>query len=520
MSPDGRYAAYVQQDQEGQSLWVRQLATGSSVQIIPTRAVFFDAPTFTPDGNYIYYTYSTDHSVNTLSLYAIPTLGGTQRKLPNVPVGGISFSPDGKKMAYLSVDLPHAEHKLLVADSDGNNERVLTTRKFEKGFRGKPSWSSDGRMVVLPALALSPSAISSLVFISVDDGKVVSSIDSDKLMTEVAWLSDKTEVLVRGVEIANLGLSQLWYQPYPKGQLQRFTHDLNNYVSGPSLSSDSKSLVVVQEEETYTSFVAPLSSPESLKAIPTDTTESILASISNGKLLTVTDDGHLYARNADGSQRTEILSKGLGISVCGSEQAIVYEALHDGKLNIWSADLSGGNKRRVTDGKIEEGADCSPDGKWLAYQSIAGNGGISVWKVSMDRGSPPVQLTKDGAMGPKFSPDGKQIAYWSQTGLPGTQARELVVINADDGKEVTRVAAPVGGNLHWMPDGKGLAYSLYSGPVSNIWRQPLPNGPAEQLTHFTSDYISTFAFSHDGKQIIITRDHALRDVVQFSNYLQ
>jgi eukaryotic-like serine/threonine-protein kinase len=519
ISPDGRYAAYVQQDQEGQGLWVRQLATGSSVQIIPTRAVFFDAPSFTPDGNYIYYTYSTDHSISTLGLYAIPTLGGTQRKLPNVPVGGISFSPDGKKMAYLSFDMARAECKLLIADSDGNNERLVATRKFEKEFRGKPSWSSDGHMVVAPALALSPSALSSLVFISVDDGKIVSSIDSDKLISEVAWLSDKSAVLVRGVELTNLGLSQLWYQPYPNGQVQRFTHDLNNYVSGPSLSSDSKSLVVVQEEETYSNFIAPLSSPDSLKPIPSESTESIIASLSNGRLLTVTDDGHLYSMNADGSQRTEILSKGLGVSVCGNEQAVVYEALKNGKLNIWSADINGGNKRPVTDGKIDETPDCSSDGKWVTYQSLTSEG-VNVWKAPLDRSSPAVQLTKGHAYGPKFSPDGKQIAFWSQQGQPGSQARELVVINAEDGKEVLRMAAPVGGNLHWMPDGKGLAYSLYSGPVSNIWRQPLPSGPAEQLTHFTSDYVASIAFSRDGKQIYITRDHAPRDVVQFSNYLQ
>jgi Tol biopolymer transport system component len=439
MSPDGRYAAYVQQDQDGQSLWVRQLATGSSVQIIPTRAVFFDAPSFTPDGNYIYYTYSTDHSVNTLALYAIPTLGGTQRKLPNVPMGGISFSPDGKKMAYLSFDISRAECKLMVADSDGNNERVVAKRTFEKGFRGKPSWSSDGRIVVVPALALSPSAISSLMFISVDDGKIVSSIDSDKLISEVAWLSDKSAVLVRGVEAANFGLAQLWYQPYPKGQSQRFTRDLNNYVSGPSLSSDSKSLVVVQEEETYSTFVSPVSSPDSQKPIPTDTTESILASLGNGKLLTTTDEGHLYSRNPDGSQRTDVLDKGLGMSVCGNEQTVVYEALKEGKLNIWAADMGGGNKRRVTDGRIEESVDCSPDGKWITYQSIADNGGISIWKASLDKSSPPVQLSNGSSgYGPKFSPDGKQIAYWLEAGISGGQARQLVVINAEDGKEVVR----------------------------------------------------------------------------------
>ena len=155
----------------------------------------------------------------------------------------------------------------------------------------------------------------------------------------------------------------------------------------------------------------------------------------------------------------------------------------------------------------------------MTYQSLTSEG-VNIWKAPLDRSGPAIQLTKGGAYGPKFSPDGRQIAYWAQSGVAGSQARELVVINAEDGKEVARIAAPVGGNLHWMPDGKALGYTLYSGPVSNIWRQPLPNGRPEQLTHFNTDYIASFAFSRDGKQILITRDHAPRDVVQFSNYLQ
>src|SRR3984893_14330089 len=55
ISPDGRYAVYALSDADEQSLWVRQVATRSDVQILPPDAVYFAGLTFSPDGNYIYF---------------------------------------------------------------------------------------------------------------------------------------------------------------------------------------------------------------------------------------------------------------------------------------------------------------------------------------------------------------------------------------------------------------------------------------------------------------------------------
>src|SRR5262249_18715510 len=53
ISPDGRYAAYIKRGEQ-QSLWVKQIATGSEAQVVPPSAGYFVArPTFSPDGNYI-----------------------------------------------------------------------------------------------------------------------------------------------------------------------------------------------------------------------------------------------------------------------------------------------------------------------------------------------------------------------------------------------------------------------------------------------------------------------------------
>jgi eukaryotic-like serine/threonine-protein kinase len=53
ISPDGRYVVYALSEGEKHGLNVRQVATGSDVQILPPEEVWISGLTFSPDGNYI-----------------------------------------------------------------------------------------------------------------------------------------------------------------------------------------------------------------------------------------------------------------------------------------------------------------------------------------------------------------------------------------------------------------------------------------------------------------------------------
>src|SRR5438094_10367846 len=56
ISPDGKFVAYIQRDGNATSLWVRQTATTSNVQIVPPEPnVTIWAATVTPDGSFIDY---------------------------------------------------------------------------------------------------------------------------------------------------------------------------------------------------------------------------------------------------------------------------------------------------------------------------------------------------------------------------------------------------------------------------------------------------------------------------------
>ena len=76
ISPDGRFVVYVLSEKEKESLWMRQVAAESAVQILPPEPMLIYGITFSPDGNFIYLQRGERNSANS-DLYRMPALGGT-----------------------------------------------------------------------------------------------------------------------------------------------------------------------------------------------------------------------------------------------------------------------------------------------------------------------------------------------------------------------------------------------------------------------------------------------------------
>ena len=101
ISPDGRYLAMVVRDRDGNlSLRVRQVATGSDVEIAPSSPRLFAGVAFSPDANYVYYARRDEEDGTVGWLYQVPTLGGTARKIAFDVDTAPAFSPDGKQMVF------------------------------------------------------------------------------------------------------------------------------------------------------------------------------------------------------------------------------------------------------------------------------------------------------------------------------------------------------------------------------------------------------------------------------------
>jgi len=118
----------------------------------------------------------------------------------------------------------------------------------------------------------------------------------------------------------------------------------------------------------------------------------------------------------------------------------------------------------------------------------------------------------------RVSPDGKLVAY-STWGATTSSANVLTVAPFSGGPSAYRFDLPPGAlGIQWAPEGNALDYLLTRGGVSNIWRQPLTGGPPKQVTSFKSEQIFSFAWSRDGKQLVLARGTTSRDVILISNF--
>src|SRR3954468_7443763 len=210
ISPDGRYLAYAIDEGEKQSLWLRQVSTGSDVNLLPGDTVDFQGLTFSPDGNYIYFVRS-DKIAKTLSvLYKIPVLGGSVVKLFTDIDAPISFSPDGKQIAIYRNQPQSASGTIFIADADGANVRTLYTRKYPLSLQAGPAWSPDGKVILIGAR--DPVGFAAIA-ISVGDGSVRNVFTMEHSIGQTQWLGSGHGFLFLSYD-PSIGGGRLYYATF------------------------------------------------------------------------------------------------------------------------------------------------------------------------------------------------------------------------------------------------------------------------------------------------------------------
>jgi len=537
ISRDGRYVAYVQAEQGQMSLWLYQVATGSHVQIVPPAAGDIQAPTFSIDGNYVYYVISDKEHPRGV-LYKVATLGGTPRKLFENLFGFVSFSPDGKRLAFLRPSPERGEDDLMAANEDGSAEKLI--RAFQRPQRAPypPAWSPDGKTIAICVFTDPAGNIPRMVAVSVTDGeeKVIGT-RTWQVIRSPAWLPDGTGLMAAASDGTSLG-TQVYEISYPKGEARRITVDLDSYV-GMGVTADGNSLVTLKFEYHSNPVIA------SMDRTGHAVEEHILAGRDGSYGLDWTPDGrivytaltatevNLGSMDAQGGDRKQLTALGVEgerimmPSVCGDGQHIVAESNHGGNFGLLRMDADGSNLVRLTSGTFDRAPSCSPDGKWVAFESIR-TGKSTLWKISTDGGEP-TQLTPELTYRPAVSPDGKWIACVYQPD-PNKQEYKLAILPAAEGglaKTFELKGRP--SRVKWTPDGQSLTYSVYANPVQanvgagtttsrNLWSQPIGDGPPRPITNFERGIISTFAWSRDGKRLAVVHGPITGDVVMISNF--
>src|SRR5215469_11301200 len=246
ISPDGKWLAYIS-DEEGKSgIWVRQLATGSTAQVVAPSIGKFKGMTFSPDGNYLYFVKSEPGS-GLSRLYQVPSLGGTPRELVVDVDSPVTFSPDGKQIAFVRQSSTAGTSSLLEANADGSAEHAIAVLREPLSFSAEgPAWSPDGQRI-----AIGKSLSAGFQHYAIETVAVGSAAETQLgtkdwgYLRRMSWMPDGSAV-VFGSPISKPSLNaQLWMVSYPGGEARRITNDLNFYT-GASITSDGATLATVQ----------------------------------------------------------------------------------------------------------------------------------------------------------------------------------------------------------------------------------------------------------------------------------
>lgn len=525
ISPDGRYAAFIKRGEQ-ESLWVIQIATGSQAQVVPPSTGFFQFnPTFSPDGNYIYYEHSDPQNESELLLYSVPSLGGTSQRILSDISTPVSFSPDGKQLVFGHLDPGQKEGQLVVADSGGANRHVVAQRPDLAVNGVGISWSGDGKLIAVPEYDLGNGKLSSLLVFT-PQGTLVKTFPEPMLVDGVVWLPDSSGMFLQcRAREANLR-SQIKFQPYPSGDLQNVTNDLNEYRN-LTLTSDGKALVTIQEQESMAVYLAqtPAKLPADIVPNASPATSGQAAGSwvrwsSDGKLLFDDQNFHSFKMDPDGTGRVQIPDRDTNAAYpisCGPDAFVVAELVND-NLNLFRYDRLMRDKKQLTFEKDTETPVCTRDGKSVYY--IDNLEGPGLKRVATDGGKPEV-VAMNAFNGVSLSPDEKRLAFLQFSGMSGEHKVQIVMQDLDGGNKsyvsaMGVIRAPV-----WIPDGKALVLDKSTGAGSNLFYQPLDGTAATQLTHFTSEplFVPGYAFSPDGKQIAVTRAKIFdSDMVMFKNF--
>jgi serine/threonine protein kinase len=539
ISPDGRFLLSVQSDNGNESLWLRNIPTGSNTQVIPASGESFASLVFSPDGNSFYFRESVGTAA-TFSLFRAPLLGGSPVLLAKDVDGGPVFSPDGKSMVYCRYNDPEVNKwRLLQADADGGNEKVLNIEAEPGGPAAELSWSPDGKRMAISTLTLNSKSLSRLRFFDFAHGSIEPFVaPADKIILGNAWAPDGRGIFVayvpRGEHLsvqAQIGLFS-----YPDGAFRSITNDLADHGS-LSLSADGRTLATVQKETSTQIVLMPPSGAGSLTAVPGIATREALPSFSwtgDGQLL-ISHGDRLIRQHTDGTHAMTILSDPAAwISdpvSCDNDRWIALNWMVHGEGSpnrIWRSNPDGSGGVPLTSGEFGSLWGCSPDGKWLYYTDQIVNGVLRVpangGKPELVPGTnPPNSLMAQATL----SSDGKTLATFTGVLNPEskTYSNRIVLASLDSGvrnldlNPVLNVVfhsqgPPQSAGFHFSPDGRSIAFVIEEAGVDNIWIQPLNGSNGRKLTNFNdSERIQDFRWSPDGKTLALLRFSSVSDVV-------
>jgi Tol biopolymer transport system component len=428
-SPDGNKIAFAwgKIEQGGHmnfDIYVKQIRGEKALQITSDAADEME-PVWSPDGQNIAFTRSSESEV---AIFTASSLGGAEHKLLsfgprtkwNQKAGGLSWSADGKFIAYSSKVSPGQPYQISLLTTDGLEKRTLTSPPAQSTGDDLGVFSPDGQTLAFERI--SNDAVSADIYLQPLTGGELRRLTFDNVNPRgLAWTADGREIVFSS---KRAGPESLWRISASGGAPERLALGGDNALY-PSISPYGHHLAYVTwkgsiDENIYRIALSGSSNRWSspTKFISSTQRDTNSQFSPDGKRITFESSRagnyEIWVSDSDGSNPVQVTFSDRELTGTPrwspDSRQIAFDSDREHDWDIYITSVDGGLPRRLTKESSDENVPSwSRDGRWIYFSSDR-TGKRQIWKAPAEGGEA-VQVTKQGGFSAFESPDGKFVYY-------------------------------------------------------------------------------------------------------------
>jgi Tol biopolymer transport system component len=459
LSPDGSQVAFVWQGESGNNRDIYiTMASGGLPRRITTDPGADDFPAWSPDGSTIAFVRENR------SLMLVTPLGTNERRLTSAFDARLSWTPDGKHIAFTDWMPDGGPLAVFVADAATGARRRVTAPGEARPGDVMAEISPNGREIIFVRADRTRFAAWR---VPIDGGspRLVGRPDHGAI-TGITWSPDARTIVFSA---ARGSVSLLWSVPASGGTSQLVAPTGEDNRSPSFARALPPRLVWEHSIRDSNIWRLDLSSHEAKRIVASTRLDSSPQLSPDGRSLLFVSDRtgsfQLWRAAADGADPVQLTK--YSYEYPGSARwspdgtKIAFDLRADAGRAIFVMDAAGGTARQWTPWREGSRPSWSRDGRWIYFGDRAPDNRFEIWEVSASAPGDPQRITHGGGTDPFDSPDGRTIYFVTGRG-------DLWSIPAAGG--AAELVAPSGVYGGWFSvTSRGLFFAdLYSGGAPGV----------------------------------------------------
>ncbi len=466
-SPDGDRVTYMWNgDSPGNwDIYIKALGVGSRPFRLTRHPATELSPAWSPDGRQIAFARELEQGT---ALFLVPSLGGQEQKLadaamesyiPGVNVSSLSWSPDGKTLAFAERASEHEPYRIVGVSPETRQKRFLTAPPRGSGGDFNPAFSPAGERLAFVRLRAAAWGNAD-VWVQPAAGGEPRQLTAGgyDYVAGLAWTPQGDEIV---------------FSTFPEGRMFRVAlaggdpRPVDGTGAGAAFATLSGRLMLHQQVNNRGSIdlwripgrATPTAERVPRRLISSSANDGNPAYSPDGRMIAFqsqrTGKANIWLCNSDGSDLRQLtrFETHTGTPRWSPDgRRIVFDSLESGNWDLWVIDAEGGEPRQLTRKASDDGTGTwSRDGRWIYFHSDR-SGSLQIWKIPPEGGEA-VQVTQAGGFYPEESRDGRYL-YFSKF----REETGIWRVPVAGGEETEVLPGPLSLWLDWALSGSGIYF--------------------------------------------------------------